>query len=105
MSGTQRSSPLVSRQDEVERAVREALATEAKSASVKETARDAELSLQRVKQMRAEASDPRASTLILLARRRPDLRAVLIELLHAEMGDGDKSPAQILAEIARMVAR
>lgn len=91
------------RREVVERTIAEALASEAIATPVKATADDAEISAQRAKQLRQEAGDPRASTLILLAQRRPDLRAALTDLMWAEAGDGTRSPAQILDQIARMI--
>lgn len=103
LSETKKSNALVHRRDDVERAIGEAITTAAMSASIKGIARDAEISEQRAKQLRAEVCDPRASTLILLARRHPELRTILMELMWAEAGDGERSPAQILDAIARMI--
>lgn len=103
VSSPKRATALVHRRDDIERAIGEAIISAAMSASIKESARDAEISEQRAKQLRAEVCDPRASTLILLARRRPELRTILTELMWAEAGDGERSPAQIIDAIARMI--
>lgn len=58
-------------------------------------------SAQRAKQLRQEPSDVRASTLIALAQKRPELRSLLFDLMTAECGDGD-APAVVLDRIARM---
>ena len=81
--------------------IAEAVRAEARRTSCKRFALDAHVSEPRAKQLRAEPSDVRASTLIALAQRRPELRSLLVDLMHAEMGDGG-SPALILDRIARM---
>lgn len=89
------------RRVEAEQRISAAIDEELRAASVKELARAAEVSEARIKQMRAAGADPKLSTGILMAQRCPKLRALLMDLLTAECGDGDRSPAQILDELAR----
>lgn len=98
------ASALDRRKDEIAERLRAAVVYEAAAHPVKETARDAALTPSRVKQIRAgDAATISAPSLILLAQQRPALRSLLVELLHAELGETDRSPAQILDAIARLV--
>lgn len=72
---------------------------------IKQLARDADVSETHAKQIRAGDTLPGVGPLILLARRYPALRERLVALMHAEIGEGGKSPAEILADIVRMVTR
>lgn len=96
-----RGRELDHRRDDVEKRVAAAFDEELRLHSVKELARAAEISESRVKQMRAAGADPKLSTGILLAQRCPRLRALLTELMLSECGDAERSPAQVLDEIAR----
>lgn len=89
--------------DAVEAAVLPAVQAMAATVPIKTLARDLDVSIGRAKQIRAGDTLPGIGPLILAARRYPALREQLVRLMHAEMGDGGKSPAEILADIARMV--
>lgn len=91
------------RRVDAERRIAAAIDEEMRASSVKTLARAAEVSEARIKQMRAAGTDPKLSTGILLAQRCPRLRALLMDLLTAECGDSERSPAQILDAIARMI--
>lgn len=87
---------------EIAERLREAVTREASAQPVKTTARDAALTEGRVKQIRAgDAAVISAPSLIMLARKRPELRSLLFDLLSAEVGDGEH-PAVIMDRIARM---
>ncbi len=97
------ATQVADRRDDVLERIAAALGEEARRTSVKEFARDAEVSEQRAKQIRVEAGNIHGTTLILLAQRRPELRSLLTELMHAEVGDAERTPAQILDAIVRLV--
>lgn len=87
----------------VETVVSDAVQRIATQGTVKAIARDAEISETRAKQLRAGDTLPGIGPVIRLARKHAALRDLLVQLMHSECGEGDKSPAQILAEIARLV--
>jgi len=89
----------------IEAAVAPVVRDVAVSAPIKQLARDADVSENRAKQIRAGDTLPGIGPLILMARRYPALRERLVALMHAEIGEGGKSPAEILADIVRMVTR
>lgn len=92
---------LVRRPKDLAETIADAVSIEARKTSAKVFALDAHVSAQRAKQLRQEPSDVRASTLIALAQKRPELRSLLFDLMTAECGDGD-APAVVLDRIARM---
>lgn len=103
-SSTPKATGFDHRKNEIAQRLRVAVAHEAVSHPIKETARDASLTEARVKQLRAgDEAVISAPSLILLAQQRPALRGLLVELLHAEIGDAERSPAQILDAIMRLV--
>lgn len=89
------------RRVDAERRISSAIDEEMRASSVKTLARAAEVSEARIKQMRLAGTDPKLSTGILLAQRCPRLRALMMDLLTAECGDNERSPAHILDELAR----
>jgi len=89
----------------VEAAIAPVVRGVAATVPAKQLARDADVSESRAKQMRAGDTLPGIGPLILMARRYPALRERLVDLMHAELGEGEKSPAEILADIVRMVSR
>ena len=48
---------------------------------------------------------PGGAYLIMLGRLRPEIRRKLTELMHAEMGETDKHPDEVLTEIQRIIDR